>query len=103
MQAACHQSAISCAFASVRSGGNRQSALLGGVGEVVAASPGAQEGERAAFELVSLAAIVVELDGAVALDDRGEEAARADGGKLGRIADQHRLAPGVLDLEEHVG
>ena len=54
-----------------------------------------------AFELVALAAVVVELDRAVALDDRREEAARADGGKLGRVADQHRLPLCVLDLDEH--
>ena len=84
-------------------GGDGQPAVLGGVGEVVAAAAVAEQGERAPFELVALAAVVVELDRAVALDDRAEQAARADGGKLGRVADEHRLPLGALDLERGRG
>ena len=75
-------------------GGDGQPAVLGGVGEVVAAAAVAEQRERAPFELVALAAVVVQLDRAVALDDRAEEAAGPDGGKLGRVADEHRLALG---------
>ena len=57
-------------------GGDGQPAVLGGVGEVVAAASVAERGERAPFELVVLAVVVVQLDRAVALDDRGEQAAR---------------------------
>ena len=73
------------------------------MGEVVAAAAVAEERERAPFELVALAAVVVQLDRAVALDDRAEQAARADGGKLGRVADQHRLPLRALHLQEDAG
>jgi hypothetical protein len=77
--------------------------LLGAVSKVVPACALAEKGKGAAFQLVALAAAVVELDRPVALSEGGEQPARADGGELGRVADEHRLPVGVVDLEEQAG
>ena len=81
--------------------GDDEPLALLGVGEVVAADAGADASERVAFELVVLAAVLGQLDRAVAFDDAGEEAACADGGELVRVADQDRLAAGSFDQVEH--
>ena len=81
--------------------GDDEPLALLGVGEVVAADAGADARERVAFELVALAAVLGQHDGAVALDDAGEEPARADGGELVRVADQDRLPVRLLDEVEH--
>ena len=81
--------------------GDDEPLALLGVGEVVAADAGADASERFAFELVSLAPVLAEDDGAFALDDAGEEAAGADGRELLRIADQDRLPLRLLDQLEH--
>ena len=81
--------------------GDDESLALLGVGEVVAADSGPDASERVALELVVLAAVLGQHDGAVALDDAGEEAARADRGELVRVADQDRLAARLLDELEH--
>ena len=81
--------------------GDDEPLALLGVGEVVAADAGADARERVAFELVVLAAVLGQHDGALALDDAGEEPARADGGELVRVADQDRLPVRLLDEVEH--
>ena len=71
--------------------GDDEPSLLGGVGEVVAASPVAEEGEGPAFELGRAG------DGSQStrlrrcVHDRWEKPAGADGGELGRVTDQHHL------------
>src|SRR5581483_3392445 len=85
-----------------RAGGERtlrddEPLALLGEGEVVAAEPAPDGGERFPLEGIVLAAVVAQLDGAVALDEAGEEAAGADGGELLRVADQHDLAARLLD------
>ena len=89
-----------CARGDRALGDDEPLALLG-VGEVVAADAGADARERLAFELVALAAVLGQLDRALALDDAGEEPARADGWELVRVADQDRLPVRLLDELEH--
>ena len=81
--------------------GDDEPLALLGVGEVVAADAGADARERVALELVALAAVLGQHDGAFALDDAGEEPAGADGGELVRVADQDRLPVRLLDELEH--
>ena len=102
-RACCHQSASSRARVVDGAVGDDEPFALLGVGEVVAADAGADASERVAFELVVLAAVLAQLDGAVSFDDAGEEAACADGGELVRVADQDRLAAGPFDQLEHGG
>src|SRR6266511_1579147 len=73
------------------------------VGEVVAAVAVAEEGERLSLWFASLSVVVAEFDRAVAVDERGEEAAGSDGGELGRVADQDGFALGAFELEEQPG
>ena len=81
--------------------GDDEPLALLGVSEVVAADACADTSESVPFELVALAAVLAEDDGAFALDDPGEEAAGADGRQLVRIADQDRLPLRLLDELEH--
>jgi hypothetical protein len=71
------------------------------ISEVVAADASPDFRERVALELVLLAAVLAEHDGALALDDPSEESAGADCGKLVRIADQDCLPVSPLDQCKH--
>ena len=90
----------SCARGDRALGDDEPLAFLG-VGEVVAADSGADAREHLAFELVSLASVLGEHDCALALDDAGEEPARANRWELMRVADQDRLPSRLLDEVEH--
>ena len=80
--------------------GGDEAAFAFGEGEVVAAEAVADRLERVALVGVVLAAVLAELDRAVAFDDAGEEAAGADRGQLGGIADQDDLPLRLLDAFE---
>ena len=78
-RAAAHQSASRRVLVASGVIGDDESLLAFGEGEVVAAEAAPDGGKRFALVLVVLAAVLGELDGSVALDDSGEEAAGADG------------------------
>ncbi len=59
--------------------------------------PAAQGSERVPLERVRLATALPQLDRPLALNDRDEEPARSDGGKLPGVADQDRLPLRLLD------
>ena len=66
-----------------------------------AAEAAPDRGQCLPLRFVPLAPVLGEFDGAVSLDDPGEEAARPYSGKLVRIADEDRLSPRLLNLREH--
>lgn len=80
--------------------GGDQSSFAFGEGEVVAAEAVADRLERAPLLEVMLAAVLAQLDGAVAFDNPGEEAAGADRGQLAGIADQDDLPVRLFDALE---
>lgn len=71
--------------------------------EALASDPAADGLERLALEPVALAAVLPERERPFALDDGGEEPARADGGELVRVADENRLPLRPLDEGEDAG
>jgi hypothetical protein len=86
-----------------RIGGDDESPSVLGEGEILASDPAADGLERLPLEPVALAAVVRKLELALALDDGGEEPARADGGELLRVADEDRLPLRLLDEGEDAG
>ena len=84
-------------------GGDRQPPVLGGVGEVVAAAPSrsrasARRSSSSRWRRLSWSSIAP-LRSTIALN----RPPGADGGKLGRVADEHRLPLRALDLEQDAG